>query len=89
MQIFFNFGTALRQAGEYEEAVIWFERSLSMNPSDGMTLAALGFTLHLMRRFDEAVVAYHKSLALQPKLNFAADLLNAALDDVLFYTPTS
>lgn len=87
--VFANYATALRQARFLEEAIVWYQRAISVNPHDGMTLAELGFTMHLMRRFDEAILFYHKALALQPQLSVASELLSHALNDTLFYLSAS
>lgn len=49
--------------------------------------ANIGFTLHLLRRFDEAIEAYHRALSLQPDFAFCTEMLTAALHDVLLYKP--
>eukprot|EP00981_Chlorochromonas_danica_P010974 scaffold3595_cov235-Ochromonas_danica.AAC.12 len=87
--IFYNFATVLRMTNAFDEAVVWYERSLCLNPNDGATLTAYGLTLHMLRRFEEAIAIYHKSIALQPKLSLAMDLLSCALDDILFYVPAT
>ena len=80
-EIFSNYATALRKCDRLEEALSWYDRCLSLSPSDPNTHASIAFTLHLMRRFDDAVSAYHKALALQPTFTFCIDMLNRAMVD--------
>ncbi len=87
--MFFNYATVLRMAGQLEQAAVWYLRALSLHPNDGGGLAALGFTYHLLQRFDEAVELYHKSLSVQPRLNIAAELLTHALEDTLIYSQST
>lgn len=84
-EIFSNYATALRKCDRLEEALSWYDRCLSLSPSDPNTHASIAFTLHLMRRFDDAVSAYHRALALQPTFTFCIDMLNRAMVDSCEY----
>lgn len=81
----YNFATTLRKMGEYDEARAWYERCLSLSPQRAATLAALGFTLHLSRRFGEAISFYHRALGVNPNLSFCTEMLTLALEDHLLY----
>lgn len=83
-----NFASALRVCGRYAEALRWYERALGENPLDSNTHAAMGFTLHLMARFDEAITSYHRALALQPS-TFCSEMLTRAMEDSLVFVETS
>jgi adenylate cyclase len=58
-------GWTYRTAGQYEEAIRSFERSIRLSPLDPtlhLALAGIGWTLIELRRFDEAVAVYKKAL---------------------------
>ena len=80
-QVFSNYATALRRAKRYDEALHWYQLCLSVNPSDAHTHAHVGFTLHLLQRYNDAINAYHKALALQPTFSFCSDMLLRAMQD--------
>lgn len=81
----YNFATTLRKMREYDEALAWYQRCLSLGPQRAQTLAALGFTYHLAQHFQEAITYYHRALGVQPHLSLCGELLTLALEDVLFY----
>lgn len=81
----YNFATTLRKMREYDEAIAWYQRCLSLGPQRAQTLAALGFTYHLAQHFQEAITYYHRALGVQPHLSLCGELLTLALEDVLFY----
>jgi hypothetical protein len=49
-QIFNNYATCLRKCGMLENALEWYYQCLAYSPTDAMTHANIGFTLHLSRR---------------------------------------
>ncbi len=51
LQVFSNYATVLRRNGQLDEALRWYECSLAGNPDDFTSVANLGFTLHLLRRW--------------------------------------
>jgi len=71
--------------GYIAEALQWYRRCLILDATDARIHASIGFTLHLLRRFDEAIEAYHRALSLQPDFPFCTEMLTAALHDVLLY----
>eukprot|EP01041_Mallomonas_annulata_P004074 gene4076-8104_t len=64
VEILSNLGVCLRTTGHLEEAKRCFEKCLAIDHADSMTHAHLGFTLHLLQRFEEAIAAYHRALSL-------------------------
>ena len=85
LQLLYNYATALRKAGNLDDALEWYQRSLSLGPLKPAILAAIGFTHHLARRFDEAVVYYHQALSIEPKYTFCSEMLTHAMDDMFQY----
>jgi adenylate cyclase len=58
-------GWMYKYAGQYEEAILSFERGMRLGPLDPWlprTLAGIGFALIELRRFDEAVAVSKKAL---------------------------
>ena len=76
----------LRRLGRLDRALVWYSLSLAEEPNDHDTHTALGFTYHLLGRFDEAISSYHKALALHPSSAFCAEMLSRALEDTCTYT---
>eukprot|EP01034_Spumella_vulgaris_P021622 gene21622-27661_t len=76
IEIISNFATSLRKNRQYVEALLWFEKCLVLAPLDVTCHVDIGFTLHLMRRFDDSITTYHRALALQPSNSLCLELLN-------------
>lgn len=87
-EVFCNYATALRKCGRFDDALYWYDKCLATNPKDAQTHASIGFTYHLMQRFDLAINSYHQALALQPKLGFCSDMLTRAMEDISSYSIT-
>ena len=80
-EIYSNYATALRKNNQLNDALIWYNHCLSLSPNDSNTHASIGFTLHLLKKFDNAIDSYHRALALQPTFTFCIDMLNKAMHD--------
>ena len=65
-----------------DDALLWYDRCLSVKPHCATTHALRGFTLHLQGCFDEAIDTYHRALTLQPSNIFCTDMLTKALNDI-------
>lgn len=76
----------LRRLGRLERALQWYSLSIAEEPHDHDTHAAIGYTFHLLRRFDEAIASYHRALALHPSSAFCAEMLSHALEDTCLYS---
>jgi len=85
LEIFTNYATALRKCARYEDALFWYDKCLAASPNDANCYASVGFTFHLMQRFDMAVSSYHQALAIQPNFTFCSDMLSRAMDDMSYY----
>ena len=89
IQIYCNYATVLRRLGRFERALQWYSLSIAEEPHDHDTHAAIGYTFHLLRRFDEAIASYHRALALHPSSAFCAEMLCHALEDTCLYPAAS
>ena len=75
-------GWMYKYAGQYEEAILSFERGMRLSPLDprnAINLAGIGFALIELRRFDEAVKVSKKALHQNPSDSTALRGLAAAL----------
>ena len=59
-------GQALCSAGNYDRAVVWYDRALEISPDDPVLLKRKGFALVKTGRYDEAVACFDQALALDP-----------------------
>jgi tetratricopeptide (TPR) repeat protein len=76
-----NLGTALHEAGRYDEAVIHYQKAAALQPDYAPAYNNLGVTLRAQGRVDEAIQAYQRGLQLgdaYPDLHF--NLANALLE---------
>ena len=80
-----NLAHAHRKQNNFDEAIAWYERALSLAPRSASTYTALGFTHQLKGNFQshmgEAIECYHKALGLRPDDTFAQEMLTLALID--------
>lgn len=78
-QILANTGTALQNAGRYQEAVEAFLQASALNPKDPEICKRLGSALDRAGRTEEALEAYRKAIKINPTDDLAyhdlADLL--------------
>lgn len=87
--MFFNYATVLRKLNRLDDALLWYNRCLSLAPLKSLTLASIAFTLHLGRKFEEAITYYQQALSLDPKLTFASDMLQQVMNDMKNYEEVS
>jgi len=66
----FSLGRIKFDAGEYEEALTYFEKSLRENPGNAEAYCKAGTCYHILRQFEKALEAYQNAIRLDP--NFAA-----------------
>src|SRR5215212_1797923 len=69
------------EQGMYEEAIVYFDRALAIDPNDIDALINKGIALDGLRRYQEAILYYDSALAIDPNdidalINKGADLYN-------------
>jgi tetratricopeptide (TPR) repeat protein len=63
-----NLGLAYAQSGNYEQAIVWFDRALKQRPAliqNGIFTAQYGDILYLDKKYKEALALYQNSLQYQ------------------------
>ncbi len=75
----YNLGTALTQAGLFDDAVNSYERALELRPRYAKALSNLGDTLVVLGRADEAIRRYELAVAADPSMPEPRNNLGAAL----------
>lgn len=63
-----NYGYALAQLGQYEEAVKMVDKSLALKPDSAAALDSKGFALYGMGRYQQALDAYQEALRQDPTI---------------------
>jgi protein O-GlcNAc transferase len=74
---FNNLAKGLKDLGQLDEAIVYFERAIALAPNFADAEFSYGTALHLMNRFQDALVHFEKAIALNPK--FIAALNNRGL----------
>ena len=75
--VWVQYGHALKESGDRQQAEAAYRRSLALDPDLPDTHLQLGHVLKLQGRLDEAAMAYLQALALAPTLRYAARELAA------------
>ncbi len=68
--------------GQKKEALIYFDKSLKIQPDDVITLHNKSSALSELGRFDEALKCVNKALKLNPKMNEAIELKKLILEKI-------
>lgn len=77
-----NLANALRDHGQFDEAVASYRRALTRNPDFAVAHCGLGFTLRRLGKLDDAIACYRRALALKPDYPEACNNLGNALHDL-------
>ena len=85
----FNLGQSYRKMSCYAEAIICFEKSVSLNPGSYSAYAAMGFAKHLSGDVDGAIDSYHEALSRKPEDPFSSEMLTRALAEAVTYPRSS
>nr|WP_081720188.1 tetratricopeptide repeat protein [Methanobrevibacter arboriphilus] len=75
-------GSVLSDLGQKKEALIYFDKSLKIQPDDVITLHNKSSALSELGRFDEALKCVNKALKLNPKMNEAIELKKLILEKI-------
>ena len=85
----FNLGQSYRKMKCYYEAIVCFEKSISLNPGSYSAYAAMGFAKHLSGDVDGAIDSYHEALSRKPEDPFSSEMLTRALSEAVTYPRSS
>ena len=67
---------------------MWYRRCLILDAKDARIHANIGYTLHILGRFDEAIGCYHCALTYKSDFPFVTEMLTMSLNDSLLYIST-
>jgi tetratricopeptide (TPR) repeat protein len=85
----FNLGQSYRKMNCYAEAIVCFEKCISLNPGSYSAYAAIGFAKHLSGDVDGAIDSYHEALSRKPEDPFSSEMLTRALSEAVSYPRSS
>ena len=74
-------GAAAAQLGQLDEAVIAFQKTVSLKPDYAEAYNNLGNALHDQDKFEEAIKAYKKAISIKPDYAEAYSNMGKALQD--------
>ena len=77
-----NFGWTLFEAGRFDEALTYFEKSIELEPAYPFGFSALGVYHQSMGQMDQAIEAFKQAVALSPETNLFRSNLATAYADV-------
>ena len=66
-KIYLHLGNALVEYGGYEQAEIYYQKALQIQPNNAEIYCKLGNSLAKQRRMNAAITVYHIALAIQPQ----------------------
>jgi tetratricopeptide (TPR) repeat protein len=65
--VYCDLGNALKELGQFEEALESYDRAIVLTPTDANVHYNRGVALHAMRRYEDAAASYRHALALNPE----------------------
>jgi tetratricopeptide (TPR) repeat protein len=78
----YNVGLVYMQNGKYDEAIQYFQKSLSLKPNFDLALNAMGLTLFMKGEFQQAVTYFEKCLQVNPDLTEARNYLGSVYQEM-------
>ena len=60
-------GNALSQLGKYQEALIWYDKALAIDPKHVRALNGKGNALSQLGKYEEAITWHDKALSIDPQ----------------------
>jgi tetratricopeptide (TPR) repeat protein len=80
--LLFKLGLLYAAAQDYENAIISWDKALSIQPDNPAALTIKGVALSALGRYPEAIAAYDQALAIQPDNPAALTIKGIALSDL-------
>jgi tetratricopeptide (TPR) repeat protein len=78
----YNVGLVYLQNGKYDEAIQYFQKSLSLRPNSDLALNAMGLAFFMKGEFQQAVSYFEKSLQVNPDLTEARNYLGSVYQEM-------
>ncbi len=78
----YNVGLVYLQNGKHDEAITYFNKSLSLKPNFDLALNALGLTHFMKGEFQKAVGYFEKCLAVNPEFTEARNYLGSVYQEL-------
>jgi len=78
----YNVGLVFLQNGNFDEAIKYFNRSLSLRPNFSLALNALGLTYFMKGEFQNAVNYFEKCLQVSPNFTEARNYLGSVYQEL-------
>ena len=78
----FKKGNELLANSKYEEAIIYFQKVVDLNPEDDRAYNNIGLAFNNMGKYEEAIRNYQKAIDLNPKNDGVFNNLGNALDEM-------
>ena len=78
----FGAGTMKAGSGQYQEAIIHFEKAIELNPNSAEAYNNWGFALNELKQYEEAIEKYKKAIELNPNNVNAYNNWGVALNEL-------
>ncbi len=78
----YNVGLVYLQNGKYDEAIQYFQKSLSLRPNFDLALNAIGLAFFMKGEFQQAVSYFEKCLRVNPDLTEARNYLGSVYQEM-------
>jgi tetratricopeptide (TPR) repeat protein len=64
---------SFHELGKFQEAIVWYDKALAIDPKNVDVLTAKGLTLYNLQKYQEAIVWIDKALAIDPDNAYALE----------------